>query len=424
MKRSIAVALISTGCALATGVPLAPPLESEGELFVELAPGSAGLPSIDAEFAVRADGTETPLRRARVAFAEGRLEPGAYRGLSLRVHGVDGATPIDAQFVVERRRAVVLRLEVRPGPSFIASIPPRTLPTVLGLSTAGAASDLRLFDKRSREPTGALPTGRAPWGIALDPLRSRAYVALSGEDIVAVVDLRSGEEIGRIRLGAGDEPREVALAPDGRQVVSANFGSGTVSLLDTDTLIEVARVPAGEAPQSILLDRSGRRAFIFSGRASTVAVLDLPSRATVGTLSLEAAPLRGQIDRAGTRLYVASSTSPFLSIFSLPDLSLKARVFVGLGVSALKVDPDTDLLYVAQGSRLCVYDPFSLIPVDYIDAGGAVSYAAIDASENALFLLEPGREAIAAIDLVTRKRLADFDAGAGAHVLALMGERF
>ena len=47
-----------------------------------------------------------------------------------------------------------------------------------------------------------------------------------------------------------------------------------------------------------------------------------------------------------------------------------SRVFVGLGMNALKVDPVTDLIYTGRRSEntVEVFDPFSLVAFDFITA--------------------------------------------------------
>ncbi len=465
LLRAALFAALLAGCALNGQNLKGPgPLESEGELYIELQPLAPEAARLDFEIgaisARRADGTFVPLTPApgKIAaagqrqrlLASGRLEPGSYSGLLLRIAratlaGASGSadlllppepSPIEFAFTVAGHRATVLSLELNgPGsidkgfafaPSFTVSVPPRTVTPLIGYCADTGTHDLRVFDKRARAVTAVLPTGKAPWGLALDPLRNRAYVALADEDLILIIDVASGDEIGRIRLSAGDSPRELALTPDGRLLLSANAGSNTASFLDTGSMIELGRVPAGEEPLSLLLDRSGKRAFAFSARSSSVTVLDLAMRAAIATVAVEAQPLRGQLDRAGTRLYVASATSAYLTVFSLPGLAVLKRVFVGLGVTALKVDPATDLVYVAlRGEkRLAVYDPFSLIPVDYLDVPGAPSYLSIDDAQNALFLLLPESREVAVFDLTTKRILARFDVGSEAHVLALMGERF
>jgi hypothetical protein len=112
-------------------------------------------------------------------------------------------------------------------------------------------------------------------------------------------------------------------------------------------------------------------------------------------------------------------------VHSLPDLALQKRVYVGLGVSALKVDAASDLVYVGHRdeSRLVVYDPFSFIPVDSVQLPDSAGEMAIDDAENALFVLLPETRSLAVVDLNRRRLLSVLDLGDGPRMCALMGER-
>src|SRR6185436_13422369 len=97
--------------------------------------------------------------------------------------------------------------------AFHAQSPARALPALTGYCST-AVHELTAFDKRSRQISEVIPTGRAPWGLALDPLRNRAYVALSGEDRILVLDIITGDRIADVRLQPGDAPRDLAFTPD------------------------------------------------------------------------------------------------------------------------------------------------------------------------------------------------------------------
>ena len=454
-RPALALPLLAACSLVSHQIAATPPLENEAEIFVELQPlpGDAArlVFEMSSASALRADGRAIPLEVTsggapdrQHLLARGRVEPGTYTGLALlfkraTLGGSDllvGKEPIriEAPFAVSRRRAVVLWLALQPAstdqrfafaPSFSVVVPPKTVVGLTAYCSDQGEHELTVFDKRTRKVTEVLPTGRAPWGIALDPIASRAYVALAEDDQVAIVDIANGAEVSRIRLNAGDSPRELLLTPDRRLLLSANAGSSSVSLIDPGSMIEVGRVQTGEEPTSLLLDRRGARAYVFNQRSSSISVLDLATRSIVATVPTENAPLRGQIDRAGTRLYVASPNSAYLTLYSLADPSVAKRVYVGLGTSALKVDPNTDLLYVASGieKRLAVFDPFSLLPIDYLEVSGAVTWMAIDDAENALFILLPESHSVEAIHLTTKKPLGGFSVGAQPRVLALMGER-
>jgi YVTN family beta-propeller protein len=429
--------LAAFGCAAGNRAVVRAPLDGESEVRIEVRRPPPGV-KLDVEAVGLANGgtLQIPLelRQSRIGsdqrgerlLASGRIPPGHYSGFAIRLHGrEDAPVRTDAPFIAVAGRTTVLAAEVAADGVVTAQLPAKTLPQLTGLCAETAEHDLTLFDRRARVVSEVLPTGRRPSGIAVDPVQSRAFVALEGEDLVDVLDVASSTMLARIRLSIGDGPRDVALTPDRRVLVTANAASRTISFLDATTWIELGRVPAGEEPSWILIDRGGVRAYVSNLRSSSITVVDIATRSVVATIATDDRPLRPQLDRTGARLYVATQGSPYLSVYSLPDLALQKRVYVGLGVSALKVDSASDLVYVGHRdeSRLVVYDPFSFIPVDSVQLPDAAGEMAIDDAENALFVLLPETRSLAVIDLNRRRLLSILDLGDGPRMCALMGER-
>ncbi|HEY6913006.1 MAG TPA: YncE family protein [Myxococcales bacterium] len=452
-----AVALAIAGCASAARHLVRPPLESEGELIVELQPlPSRQAPQSDvSSVAAAGGGGDRPLELllGRIAgepvqtqrtLARGRLAPGAYDGLVvvLRGRGGEPATiRVEAPFSIARRHATVLLLSARlPAaaaagdeddadgprvPALTAAVAQRPVPAALGFCSSASRSEVAGFDKALREVATVLPAGRAPWGVAVDGFSNRAYVALADEDQVAIFDTGTGEEQNRIRLNVGDQPREIGLTPDRRTLVTANAGSNSVSILDTAAMTEIGRIAVGVEPSTVLVDRRGQRAYVFNLGSNSFSVIDLANRMLVATIGTDEQPLRGQIDRSGTRLYVASARSPVLTVYSLSDFSVQNRVHIGLGTSGIKVDSASDLIFVAKARerRLLVYDPLALIPVDRVEAAEGATYFAIDDAQNALFALSPEGNTVSVVDLASRRLVARFDVGEDARAISLNGER-
>jgi len=67
------------------------------------------------------------------------------------------------------------------------------------------AGDLVVIDAHTHAVTKRLPLGAEPEGVLIVPDRSRAYVAVSGEDHLAVVDLASFEVTGTVATGRGPD---------------------------------------------------------------------------------------------------------------------------------------------------------------------------------------------------------------------------
>ena len=91
-----------------------------------------------------------------------------------------------------------------------------------------------------------------PVGIAVGG-GTRAYVALSHGNGVAVIDTTAGRVVTSIRVGG--RPWGVALTPDGQKLYTANGVSDDVSVVDIPTNRVIATVKAGKAPWGVAIAR-------------------------------------------------------------------------------------------------------------------------------------------------------------------------
>jgi YVTN family beta-propeller protein len=461
----VALLLVGQGCATPRrgAPPLAPLGGAEGEIHVFALPLTREAErlefTVEAVSARRRDGTEVPLEvvqrdvvgaepaRQRL-LAWGRVPPGDYAGLVVKVgsatlaSGAERARLVvepdsgrmDLSFSVASGSAVVVWAALNaPGsiggeyvfsPDLKATLAPQTPPQVTLYCTNASSASVSAVDRHARLVTGMIPVGAAPLGIVLDRAANRGYVALSREDRIEILDAAANASAGRIRLTPGDGPAELALTPDGTLVV-VNVRSRTVSLLDPQAMTELGRVPVGDAPAGLRVDRSGQRAYVANRGSGTVTVIDVPNRAVAGTIATDTEPLWVDLSRDGTRLFVVHRGSAYLGVFALPSLAPQAHAYVGLGATTVRIDPRTDLIYLSRGDerRISVYDPLSFQPLDQIDVPGAVTRMVIDDVENTLLALMPERQAIAVLDLTSRKLLAEIPVGRDPYGLAFIGER-
>jgi YVTN family beta-propeller protein len=463
-RAVLLIAILSSVLAAPPGPDLPPPLASRGAVFVYLqpfGPDAARLSfRIEALAAVPEAGPPIPIavslpgvegreidRQRRLG--HGPLAPGRYSGLTLSVsraalQGEDGRADlvsapgpveIPVPFVVEKGRAVVLSLGLdyrasvveayRFSPAFATrpAVPPPV--ARLGLASSPGAAHVCIYDRVSGEVVGFLLTGPGPAGMALDSGRNRAYVALSEQDAVIAVDLLEQRVVQTLRLQGGDEPTEVALTPDGRTLLSANSGSRTVSVIHALSLVQVDRIVVGDRPESVIVEPRGQRAWTFNAADSSLSVLDLSRRAVVGAVATESEPFRGQFSRSGDVLFVIHRRSPFLLVVDPASLSASRRILLGTPGTALKVDPRTDLLYVAPegAGAIDVYDPLSLLPVEPIPTSGTVTFLAIDGDEGRLHAALSGRGEVWSFPLVGKKIASRIDVGADSYWIDLVGER-
>jgi YVTN family beta-propeller protein len=460
----LAAAAVAAGCAGAQRAGRLPPLEDEGEVYLYLDPLARSAErlavTIAAIQAVTADGRTVPLDvalndlsagtvRSQRLLASGRVPPGQYAALLVQVKRAtvaqeDGVSDLvvppepvrlATQFSVGRRKATVLwaRLDVAASvtrvafsPAFAFSAPEAMLPDLSGYCTNSGDHTVTVFDRRTHKVVAVIPVGRRPTGIALDVARRRAYVALSGDDEILILDVQTTEEVGRIPLRPGDRPSEVQLTPDGRTLVVVNADSDTVAFLDPVGALEVGRAPIGIDPVFLLLDGAGQRAYVVNRMSASITVLDVPNRAVVTVVATEPEPVRAAFNRNGDRLYVLQSGSPYLAVYASPDLALlPQKVMVGLGATALELDRRTDLFYVGgrAGGPLRVFDPASLLPIGRLQVPGPVTRGEIDDVEDVLFTVVPALRKVAANELVSGKAADPIDVGHDPYQVTVVGAR-
>ncbi len=455
--------LFFSGCAGVSSV-VKPPLEEEGEAYVYIEPFPQEAERLRFQLeelsAVRGDGTTVPLSLSLREFkrgdmnrqrlvASGRLSPGHYAGLSFKIRDASLRTEegesallvtgeplrINFPFDIVKKKAVILDLSLkyaesvkdRSGftPSFSVVIPSRPLATLTGYVTNRDSQTITVFDKKSGRVSGVIPTGAGPLGMALDQKLAKAYAALSGDDAIDLIDVTNGNTINRLHLTTGDRPREPALTPDNRFLLTVNAGSNTVSIIDPLSFIEINRIAVGNDPRSVLIDPLGKRAYVFNTLSNTITVIDIANKATAAVISTEPGPVRGQFNRKGDNLYVIYEGAPYLTVTDPFSLSVVKRIFVGPGASSIKVNAVTDMIYLGRehDSTVEVYDPFSLMPGDFISVGSGVAYLTIDGEENNLVAVLPEKRTVTAVNLVSKKIVFEIDVGDNASWVSLMGER-
>ncbi|MBP7147963.1 MAG: YncE family protein [Acidobacteria bacterium] len=452
-------------CALALAActtavrPVAEPLArdaGEGLIYVYIRPpaaaGAAALPLQSAAVA-REDGAELPLRldlqeiRAggvprETLLAHGAVAAGRFSAVVLRTaEAAEIRVPV--AFQLPARQSAVLSLIPEPpqavadarGP-FAVELAPRPAVGVLALVSCPDEGTLALLDKRSGRVGAVVPAGRGVRGIAVDPSRRRAYVAVAGEDALAAIDLDRAALAEVRATSAGDEPYDLALTPDGRVLVVANFGAASVSFVDAESLGEIRRISVGDGPAALVLDNSGRGLFVLNSRASTISVIEVLARtgdldpALVQTFTVEPGPFRARLDRAQRRLWVIHDGSPYLvEVDAQAALGGAAapvvnRVLLGSPATAIALDR-TDRIHVARrdGTGIDVYDPLSRLPIDTLPLAGPIAYLALDADNDVLGAACGEPPAARAFGLLRRAPAWLADIGTRAGYVAFVGSR-
>jgi YVTN family beta-propeller protein len=245
-------------------------------------------------------------------------------------------------------------------------------------SFSGSAAVVDLEGRKAR----SIPLPGAPYDVVVSPDGAFAYVSVSQLDHVAVIDLARREVVAR--MPTGRRPRALAITPDGRTLVSANFTQGSVTFLNTET-----RTPIGQGPtpavnlRGVAVYPNGRRVYTVGQRAQN----ERATETAIGIWSNQAfhvVPNGGRnaaeniwLDFIGkdvsdpdsvvfdpqiTRAFVTCSGGHSVNVLPLRGGDPQAVRGVGAMPKGLQFTPDGKELWVANhlGNDLAVIDPGSL----------------------------------------------------------------
>ena len=115
-------------------------------------------------------------------------------------------------------------------------------------------------------------SGSLPGALALSPDGSRLAVTASNDDLVALLDARSGAILRTIDLRAiaggptGDQPDAVAWSPDGGRLYVAEGGRNAVAVIDAVSGAVLGRIPTGWYPSAVTVSADGRLLYIASAK--------------------------------------------------------------------------------------------------------------------------------------------------------------
>ncbi|MBN1657992.1 MAG: YncE family protein, partial [Anaerolineae bacterium] len=199
------------------------------------------------------------------------------------------------------------------------------------------------------DPVPRVSQGRSVPGGKIYAPGDLAYVTLSSDDLVALVDTATHAVAGTVDVGAAgcDFPWRAAMTPGGDQVWISCDSSGTVAVIDTTTNSVIHTVTGIPYADGIAFTRDGAYALVGSRNYSQIAIVNtdnyLPSY-----LSTPAVPRSVATHPFLDRAY-ATGTDGTLRVIDLTTFEIVATIPVG--GDPWDVAVSTDGQWVLAGDR-------------------------------------------------------------------------
>lgn len=192
------------------------------------------------------------------------------------------------------------------------------------------------------------------------PVYSDAGVGSPGTDgrRVDVVDLSQLQRVDEIGLPFASRPHQASLLASGDLVVSTEIDE-SVTVIDRRSFRVIARIPTGQAEShTFAISADGRRLVTANVGPGSVSVIDIASRTLLGVVQIAERVNRICLDPSGGLAYTADQDSPRLAVIDTERIERVAWMelpSVGFGTA---VTADGSLIVVAlrAASEIAVID--------------------------------------------------------------------
>lgn len=207
----------------------------------------------------------------------------------------------------------------------------------------------------------AIPVGAVPKSVAVTPDGRLALVANWCSDDLTVVD--TGRNTVLATVPVGKLPLGLAISPDSRTGYVAVSGSAHVVSVDlgaadtgTATAQPLAQTEAG--PRALALSPDGRVLYVAANDAGVVVKVDTATRGVLQRVTVGKQPRSLALSSDGTALFVGNYGSATVTKLRTSDLSPLQEVKVAKDPVGLAYEPTTGRLWVAcySGSLVLMDD--------------------------------------------------------------------
>lgn len=154
------------------------------------------------------------------------------------------------------------------------------------------------------------------------------------------------------KIPVGANPIGLALSPDGTTAYTANWGDGTVSVINLATNTVTATIAVGVNPYELVVSPNGKTVYVVNNQAGSVSVIDTATNTVTATIAKVA--LRPQtivISPNGKTLYVGDSVYPSVTVIDTATNTVTFQRPLGVVAADLVMSPDGKFLYISDVSH-------------------------------------------------------------------------
>ncbi|MGD0320383.1 MAG: YncE family protein [Acidimicrobiales bacterium] len=257
--------------------------------------------------------------------------------------GLTHGAPVEAAFTPDARYVYVSNYSM-----YGAGFGPEGSDTCTPAS-AEAAGDTDSYvyrvDVASRVIDQVIKVGLVPKFLAVSPDDRYLLVANWCSYDLSIVDVATAKEVARLPMGA--YPRGIAVSPDSSTAYVAIMGGDEVVRVDLATLARVGAMTVGSNPRHVVIDPTGRYLYVSLNSPGDIVKIDLDTESVVGSVHTGEECRSLAISTDGRSLYVVNYQSDTVTKLRASDLAVLQTVSTGVHPIGITYDATTGDVWVA-----------------------------------------------------------------------------
>lgn len=206
-----------------------------------------------------------------------------------------------------------------------------------------------------------IPVGSRPTAVAVHPVTGLVYVANWGDGTVSVLDQDGRGVLGTVNVGS--HPASLALNPVTDRLYVAT-DDATLVVMDTrayvvlDRLHVGAALPGGTLPLQIAVNAATGRVYVPDFDKGTLDVVDGGTDTLLPPVTVGSHPAAVAVNPATGRIYTANAGDGTMSVLDGGSHATLATIAVGIAPRAIAIDSTVDRIYAANyfGGTVAVLD--------------------------------------------------------------------
>lgn len=297
--------------------------------------------------------------------------------------------------------------------AFVVSQSLQAAPTMRIFVTNERSNDISVINGETLEVEATIEIGERPRGIGLSPDGSELYIAVSEENLIAVVDPKSLKLLRK--FASGSDPETFAVHPNGNIYIS-NEDDAKASVFNPATGEQVADISVGLEPEGVAISPDGKKVIVTSESTNMLHVIAVPEHTIIANVLVGARPRSAVFNRDGSLAYATSEISGEVKKIDMENYKILSKAKIADENAKPKdivLSKDELTVYVAGGraNAVLVMDASKMELIKSIPVGKRVWGLAMSRDGKRIFTTDGVSGTVSVIDTDLNERIKTIEVG-------------